>query len=538
VSRIIYIALSFFLFVCTAAHSTDAFATDQLWKKVTIDGLRVFPENKLFRECGLERFPLNASAFSEAAKRINNFYYQQGYYLAVTYRIEETPDRLSIFVDEGRLGQIIIKGIDDITLVRLKYGLDLDEKVYNRPALDAELERLRKGFGFKEIKATIVEAKDYSRQFLQLDGSFQLPFFGQQRLPIFEQYGYRYNLIIEPSYYSKSDTEKRLRGFEYGIRLGYPGITPQISYTRPSAIVDDDRLRISSSLDVPVSLPNPIKKPSISAIRAGSIYDFVPMFDSLFTPRIQSSVFYSGDSRPDIGLQSFNFIRTNGIMEPGVTLLSHLKIFLGTGLERVFFFNKKDDAAQSGRDLDIRGTHLWKTVSANIELGSYLGLIRPELVRSALASCTWYLDGNTFYRIDLRTHSDFAVLKHDKLTIITKAVVLRGDVPFYYEHPVTDDDFLGFAGSSYYTRAAAKCRIEYISSIYRDFLFVGPYVHGVVFQGSKRDLSGRQSGSAFGITGRYVFWDQFEARIYAGKDHLWTLNRFGTDIMFSVNKKF
>lgn len=518
--------------------SSPVFAAEGPWKKVSIEGLRVFSESEIIKNCDLGAFPLRKSAFREASRRINNFYYRRGYYLAITYRIEETADELRLFVDEGRLGQVIIRGLDDITLLRFKYDFDINGKTYNSPALAKELARLTKRYGFKEIRATLVDAKDYSRQFIQLDGSFQLPFFGSQRLPLFEQYGYRYNLLVEPVFYTKGEAEKKIRGLQYGIRLGYPGITPNVRYTLPSLLVPDDRFQIDCSTGIEVSPTSPLKKPSLSFIQSGSTYSFVPMFDSLFTPRIRGNGYYSSAGRTDIGLLSYDYLKSNAALEPGITLLSHLRIFVGAGIERVFFISEKTAPEYTDRYSGLKGDHWWKTVSVHAELGQYMGLIMPQLWKSANTDYTWFFDGTSFQRFELAAHSDYSIRKYDIFTTSIKGVWLRGDVPFYYEHPVNDDDFIGFAGRDYYTKTAFKLRLEYITSIYRDFLFIGPYLHNVVFKGTGRTIGSRQYGSAAGVTGRYVFWDQFEARIYAGKDCLWKSRRYGTDVMFSVNKKF
>ena len=533
-----YIFSALILLFTSTLFPLAASAADGSWKKVSIDGLRVFSEQELVKKCALDTFPAGTSAFRDASRRINNFYYRRGYYLALTYRVEETADTLSLFVDEGRLGQVIIRGLDDITLLRFKYDFDIEGKTYNGPALAKELARLTKRYGFKEIKATLVEAKDYSRQFIQLDGSFQLPFFGSKRLPLFEQYGYRYNLTVEPVFYSKGEAEKKIRGLQYGIRLGYPGITPNARYTIPSLFVRDDRLQIDCSTGIAVSPTSPLKKPSMSFIQSGSTYSLVPMFDSLFTPRIRGNGYYSSASRSDIGLISYDYLKSSAALEPGITLLSHFRIFAGAGIERVFFFSEKTEPMYTDRYSGLKGDHWWKTLSAHAELGQYIGLIMPELWKSVNFDYTWFFDGTTFKRFELAAHSDYSVRKYDILTTSCKGVWLRGTVPFYYEHAVNDDDFIGFAGRDYYTRTALKLKLEYITSIYRDFLFIGPYLHNVAFKGTGRTIGSRQYGTAAGITGRWVFWDQFEARVYAGKDCLWTKRMFGTDIMFSVSKKF
>ena len=159
------------------------------YKKIQIYGLKVYAADDLCKKLELNYFQKDISAYREAARRINNFYYKRGYYLAITYRIEETGDSLSMFVDEGRIGQIIFKGLTDITLLRVKADFNSNDRIYNRAELNKELKRIEQKFGFKEMKATLVEAKDYSNNFIQFDGVIQFPFLGDTQFPLFERYG-------------------------------------------------------------------------------------------------------------------------------------------------------------------------------------------------------------------------------------------------------------------------------------------------------------------------------------------------------------
>ncbi|MGL4368864.1 MAG: hypothetical protein ACRCUT_04225 [Spirochaetota bacterium] len=508
------------------------------YKAVSIQGLRIHTQDDLIKELYLDHFPAAKSAYSEAARRINNYYYKKGYYLAITYRIEETADALSIFVDEGQLGKIIIEGVDDFTLIRLKTDFTLAFRIYHRPALERERARLIRKYGFKDIRITLEKAADYSGSFVQLDSAIKIPFIGG-RITFFEQYGCRYNLIIKPVQYTVEEENLGRRGLQYGIKLYYMGITPKFNYRLPSLFKPKDALSVKGECSISyLSDFNPAQHPTVNNIQGSAIYNFAPKMGNVFTPRIRSDNSYARNSRKDIGLDSYEYFRTSGMLEPGFTLLSQVKIYPGAGMEKLFLFDIHTTPGREPYGRIGEDTKIWYITSVRFELEHYFGFLYPPQKKDVNFLYTLYSDGESFQRFEFNLSYDFKAWKLDIFSVEMQAVKLSGNVPFYQEQPISGSYFFGFTGKGYHTNETIRGSAEYMSSIYRDYLFVGPFLGAVYFRGSGHDLSGRQYGAAAGAAVRYLFWDQFEARLYAGRDYLVSDKSSGFNMSISAEKKF
>jgi hypothetical protein len=135
------------------------------------------------------------------------------------------------------------------------------------------------------------------------------------------------------------------------------------------------------------------------------------------------------------------------------------------------------------------------------------------------------------------SHADFSSFNYDIITVDLSGVYLYGSVPFYHDDPVNGGAFLGFTGQTYHTKNGIKAGSEYRTSIYRGYLFTGPYLGMTVFKGMGFDLSGTQTGFCGGIAGHYILFDQFEFSVYFGRDYLVSTNKSGVNLSFSLEKK-
>ena len=125
-----------------------------------------------------------------------------------------------------------------------------------------------------------------------------------------------------------------------------------------------------------------------------------------------------------------------------------------------------------------------------MNVDQYFGVLYPAQKRDANVSYTYYHDGISFHRLEFTLHSDFKGYSLDTISLEIQAAKLWGNVPFYQELPVSDSYFFGFTGKGYYTRQCMKGSLEYLTSLYRDYLFAGPFADSVVFKGTGRGLSG------------------------------------------------
>ncbi len=118
------------------------------------------------------------------------------------------------------------------------------------------------------------------------------------------------------------------------------------------------------------------------------------------------------------------------------------------------------------------------------------------------------------------------------------AVSFFGEPPFYHEESVDNENFKGFMGKSYHPTRIGRISGEYRFSVYRDYVFSDIYTDGTVFLGSGYDLTGCRQASTAGISGHFLFLDQFEFNVYFGRDRLFSTGESQYNIYLNFEKKW
>ena len=103
-----------------------------------------------------------------------------------------------------------------------------------------------------------------------------------------------------------------------------------------------------------------------------------------------------------------------------------------------------------------------------------------------------------------------------------------GDIPFYHEEPVSSSTFKGFMGDSYHTRHVISLSWEYLTSMLREFIYLGIYADGTVFKGSGYDLTGTRRGIAGGRHLKRWCWTISRSISISGKTFSWGAERADT----------
>jgi hypothetical protein len=512
---------------------------DALYKDIEISGLRIFRiynEEFLVNRFKLNRLKRGGDHFKRIAKEINAFYHRRGYILANTYLIEESDSILRIHIDEGRLGKIIIRRLNSIDTLKIKYDFKLKYKVYNKYAVERELGRLKKKYGFKDIFAHIKIVRKYDGSLFQLDRRFRIPLVGPLSLPLILRYGQRYDLEIFIVKKESEDTSD----YSYGFRTSYTkGIIPYIEYWYPSLITKGDRFEIGSSVGIfygfDLEFDSP---PRWTFMEVNSKYNFTPTFDDLFTPLVKGSIYRSKTSRKDIGLSQYEYLALRGTLLPGITILKKLRVSAGYGGERVFIYNSKEDPdADYSVDIDEH-TDYWNFFEFETELDLIPWTLKRTIKRKLETSYIYYTNNRSFHEFFIRGIMDFEFKNFDIFNFSFEYAYIWRNPPFYHEQSVSSSRFKGFMGKDYHTRKVLKISNEYSISLYRDFLLGGLFTDLTWFEGSGYDLLGDQYGIVYGISCHIIFLDQFEFNIYYGKDYLYSTGESQYNITLNMFKKW
>ncbi len=506
------------------------------YKQLQIFGLKIHNEKDIIKNTRIGKLLKDRNQYRTVARKIERYLYSKGYTLAKVYPLEETDKILAVYVDEGSIMRIIYKKLNAIDIIKMKYEFDLQDKIYNKNIVDKELQRIKKKYRYKAVRATLQPAEEGDKAFIQLDKEFYIPGIGLTRLPFFKEHAPRYNLIIRFTKYSRTES----KGVTYGIKTNYSnGLIPDIEYNYPNFIYKKDHLMIGASFGVLYGLDFKFKEyPKWTFIETHSEYDFAPTLKDYFTPMTSISAYYSRSSRIDIGLLSYNYLLLNGILAPGITLLKRFKIYAGLGFERVFIYTPEIDE-EADYVVDVKkAVDTWAIFESKFKFKFKPPYLKDQDNHQFEIIYNYYTNERYFYSVTINLDGEFEFHNLDYYLYIIQYTKLWKSPPFYHEYSVSDAVFKGFMGKSYHTRNVLKFSNEYKISIYKDSLHIGIFVDAVRFEGSGYDLSGYQHGIVTGPAGHIIFLDQFEFNIFFGKDYLFSTKESQYDLYFNAKKKW
>lgn len=509
----------------------------QKFKEVHIIGLKINSEQSLITFLELDKLSKQKKHFKSAAIKINRFYHKGGFILAKTYLIEETPEKLTVLVDEGRLQRILFLGLDSIDTLRMKYYFNLDKRIYNIYAVQDETQQLKEKYKFKAIYFSLKPAEKGDMAFFQLDKEFDFPLLGKTRLPFFEEISSRYNLEIR---FVKKPASKS-KDLSYGLRTSYKkGLMPEVEYYYPFFIRRNDSLIIGSSMGILYGFDLKFNElPKWTFFEVHSNYNFPPTMEDYFTPMATVSAHYSRASRADIGLASYNFLIVKGILAPGITLLRKFRIYAGAGAERAFILEPDIDK-NAEYQVDIqKHTETWELVEARTLLDLRIWKLKRTRKLELEATNDYYFKGDkTFNKANIKLDGIIDFKNLDSYCNTIEYGRIWDKPPFYQEISVADSNFKGFMGKSYYSRNMIRTANEYMASVYKDSYYLGFFTDLIYFEGSGYDLTGYQKGIVAGIAGHIIFLDQFEFNLFYGKDYLFSKEESQYNIYFQMHKKW
>ena len=527
--------ISLIILLCFAFYKFNLYA-EEAYKEVQILGLKAYTEKFLLQNIDLKFNADEKEYFASASKNILSFYQKSGYLLARAYLIKETENSLIIFLDEGALGKIVFKRLSTIDTIKIKYEFTLKSRIFNKHIVENEIVRLKKKYKFKDIRYSLVPATAGDKAYFQLDDKILIPGLGETRIPFFKEYSSRYNLEIEFIPEAKSNQND----LSYGIKLHYTkGLIPSAEYYYPSFLQRKDLLTIGASIGLFYGLDLKFKNPpKWTFMETHSDYHFAPLFEEYFTPMVSASAYYSRASRKDLGLNNYNYLKLKSVLAPGITLLKKLRFYSGIGGERVYIFSpQKDEDADYNADIN-KDIDNWAVLESRIKIDARPWTLKNTRRQEFETVYNYYKNKKSFHEVKMKWNGDIEFDSLDFFIFTIDYSRIWHRPPFYHEYSVSDANFKGFMGKSYYTRNMIRSANEYKVSVYRDLYHFGFFTDLVHFEGSGYDLFGEQNGLVSGIAGHIIFLDQFEFNIFFGKDYLFSTKESQYNIYMNANKKW
>lgn len=505
-------------------------------KEIRIEGLKIFTEEMLIHDAGLENLPPGKIAFNKAAEALEAQLHKSGYTIAKAFLVEETDRSLIIFFDEGRIEKIIHHDLNTVNILRMRFFFQLPKNVYNENLVKEKLVWMKEHFNLKSANAKLVPVRDYSNSFFQIDRELSSISTEVLKLPLIDGYRPRYDLEIIIEHFAPSE----MHGITYGLSTSYSkGLMPYLQYNIPSVFAEKDRAQVRARAGILYGLDRKFENaPRWTFMELSSRYTLPRIFEEHFTPAITGDVYRSWASRKDLGLSEYEYLILRGTLAPGITLFEKFQTSVGYGAERVYRYKSKPMDDTIPLIVTSDATDDWTFIEARMNINLFPWSLRRLVERSFNAVYSYYMNGISFHKFTLNGVLEFEFENFDILSIRSSNVVLSRHTPFYYEESVESRTFKGFQGKSFHTRKIARLSASYRFSIYRDYLFLGIFGDGTIFQGSGYDLKGEQRGGAYGISGHAIVFDQFEFNIYGGKDYLFTTKESNYNIFFDFEKKW
>ncbi len=571
-------------------------------RELQIIGLKIFNEKALFKTLELERYENYEIDEKTVIDLIERFYQKLGFTLVTIYIKEQNDEFLSLYVDEGRLGKIILKNLDDIGTLWMRYynfkiiPFSKRDRIFNIHNIEKKIQILKEKRGYKGTTYSFKPVKNYRDAFFQFDRPFCLPsifsIYGRDftlrkrgiskvtilqeyRLPFFDLYPPRYDLVINVSKSKKmqfedieklrdrlkdhedklEDAQKKRKGkkykvitkFDYGLKINYfLGFIPKVRFYSINTFANSDGLKLGADAGIMYGFDRKFDKPPrITFIKFEMFYFFPPIIQEFFTPYIRGYVYRSKAARVDLGLAEYDYWLSNVMFAPGITFFRKYLIYTGIGAEPVVLSSPLKSNVEKYNFYNslqfypylkyYQGHKVYKyspgigfSRSINYLYFAEAGIsfnIKPEILgyptkRGVVFLYDYYFGDKSFHRVWIKAFLDYEFKDRSILSTKLDYRFMWKNPPLYHEAPVSTLNFKGLMKTGYYSKNVFSLSLEYRMSLYRDYLYAGVYNDYVIFEGSGYDLPEKpQFALAFGPTFRVLILDQFEFYFYYGWDY-------------------
>lgn len=519
--------------------------------KIIIKGLKIYTEERLTSELSLQRHRDGSLTIEDAVSLIEKFYRDRHYPLVKVYTAGRTENGDPIlFVDEGRIGKIIVHGLNNYYSLKFRQKVNLPERVYNSELFELNLEVLRGRFPGYIITADLIKPPDFNGNIIQLDRELQrLNLGGMLNLEFLN----RYTPLQDLHYYAVKDrssgvSDEKITGFGFNIDYRPPSVfVPQISYYDENVLYAKDYIEsefwlgINPGLGGFVKFPpeNTLKfPPEVTFIQLTGEYKVSPLQNSFFGPVFRGRFYHSRSVREDLALDSYRYLNSNFTLAPEFTILKHFNIYAGFGLEEILIYKSEIDYTASRYISNPDGTHRLPFTELRMKFDPIPIRIGNRINKYVMLTYTDYYSEISANRLVIQGAYDAEFENLSILSLRAGAMMLFDNPPFYLSENVSNQTFKGFTGKGYFARRKVSASAEYRFSLYQDYLYGGGFFDYVKFEPDGYILSGTKRGVNFGPTARILIYDQFEFTAYLGFDRLYPDRLNGRNLQMRLTKKW
>ncbi len=462
------------------------------------------------------RLPETAKADPATAASIRGqlteFLHQIGYELAVV-EVAVGNDELHVFLDEGLLGKIILRGQAGLETVEARIALDLPHKVFNRPQLERQIAHLKEQFNLSVDHWELVSSGQVEHVGPQLANLWVLDelgqFFGHRLIPPHGRYDLQITL----------HRDEWRRGLGIGAGLdGADGALGNLDYKGSGLLLAADRW--IGRLELGTKLRSPLAggDPYLALTRGlGEMNWRAPALALTLRPGLDLSVRYSSHQRPDLPLESYRLMRMRGLFSVHGEPRTGMDLWLGAGMERLNVF----DLIPAGAAPVPPGVNPVGSTHPVFQAGADF-VFDPDQIRAdrrhelhleALHYPGW---GGERYGV---THWDyqkvFELGWHD-LWVTSSGRFLWGQAPFVEESSVGGSYVRGVFADRFYSPRAGGLRLEGRFSLVRDIYKLAVFHDAGLFEDLDRGkgLANARFVDSFGVGLCALVADAFQLDVY------------------------
>lgn len=437
-------------------------------EKVRVFGNKIFSVEKLLEIGKLSnKTTISSKDMYEALNRIEKFYLSKGYELVeITYLF--LMGEWYVFINEGRIGKIIIKGENTINTLVLKNVFVLRENIFNSIELKALIESVKKNYGFQRIQYRLLPVdKDKKTRF---DFAERITGFVRSES---EQF------YIEPSYDLLIIVKKKEWGDGIGGFIDYNsfGLVGGISYTDSSLITSGDRFKgvLKGGINYRTNLDD--KKSNLVFTLGALDINYFPSFMKLryFKPNIELIISDTSYMRGDIPLNEYRIFSGDISVFAGFELKKQLILSYGFGEEYLFTHDFDYVESDKAKIDEIRLFRSYMSLTLNYLIDE--PSLRTDLQNRLKTRVRYYIPADNqshwLFSIDYNKNLIFG---YDYLKFVTGLKLLTGDIPFFDEFSIAYSSFKASFSDSYYARDSFYLSFEYDLSIYKDILHLATFL--------------------------------------------------------------
>jgi hypothetical protein len=533
-------------------------------KVLKIRGTNIFEESELFDLLNLKRFQNGRMSLAEVTTSIEKFYKDNYYILVRVYSIEvQGKNEYMLFVDEGKLGKVVVHNLNHYYSLKFKQQIDIPERVYNTDVVEKNLEYLRTKYPDREITAELKEVPDYDDNLIQLDREFQKLRLGDIiDLDFLRGYSALYDLHFYVNKRSRkkesdiaADTGKdagvlpgKTEGFGFEIETNFPIIlVPTLYYYGENMLAKKDYLEttLRASYDFGFDglfnwLPENtlVFPPERKFAEFIGEYKVSPMQSDLIGPLMRERIYLSDSSRPDLEISSYSYLSIRTTVAPEITLLKNMNVYAGIGAEQVKIYDAFVNSPEAEDYIQDENFYMNPFAELRLKFDPVPLRIGNRIDKYILFTFSNYFKDKDFAEFEMEGIYDAEFENLSILSLKFRIFILSDNPPFYHSKNVNNKFFKGFTGENYMTNKQLSLGSEYRFSIYQDYLYAGAFFEWTIFEPEGNDLSGTRQGTVWGPTGRVLVYDQYEFTVYYGFEKLLPDDKTGTMLKMKFSKKW